>query len=113
MCRDYREEPDLRFNERTMDWTDFFLSSQGYGGMQYGDAFDMELDQMVDDNEEWIRKELSSGYEIEPEDIDASLRDRELMAGVLRSRLESEGWEIPDKYLPQHELERNYPWLRQ
>ena len=89
MGRQY-EEPDLRFDERTMDWTDFFLSSQGYGGMQYDEAFDMELDQMVDDSEEWLREELSDGYELD--DIDAALKDRGLMAGVLRSQIEARGW---------------------
>lgn len=110
MYWDHTEEPDLRFNERTMDWTDYFLSSQGYGGMQYDDAFDMELDQMVSDSEGWLREELADGYEID--DIDSALKDRELMAGVLRSQLEARGWEIPDKYLPEHEIERKYPWLQ-
>jgi hypothetical protein len=35
------------------------------------------------------------------------------MAGVLRSHMEAGGWEIPDKYLPEHEIERKYPWLQQ
>jgi len=110
MWREHDEEPDLRFDERTMDWTDFFLTSQGYGGMQYGQAFDMELEAMATDDEDWLRAELSDGYEID--DVEAAIADRELLAGVLRARMESRGWEIPDKYLPPHEIERKYPWLQ-